>query len=126
MLGLERRIVLEDHLGERHALHLLEVIEERYFVLLPPAEAGALQEVQEAAEADMDAALAILRDGVTILGAHDHRFLSNDEVPEVLKRSAHHILVLCGLGLAEMPAELAEEELSPLAFADECRKRKTW
>jgi hypothetical protein len=126
MLGLERRIVLEDHLGERHALHLLEVIEERYFVLLPPAEAEALQEVQEALEADLDAALAILTAGVTVLGAHDHRFLSAEAVPQVLARSSHHILVLCGLGLADLPATVAEEELSPLAFADECRKRKTW
>src|SRR4051812_26397344 len=68
MLGLERRIVLEDHLGEKHALHLLEVIEDRFFVLLPPAYAAELAALQE--ENDLDEAIEILATGVGVLGAH--------------------------------------------------------
>lgn len=124
MLGLERRIVLEDHLGEKHALHLLEVIDERYFVLLPPAYALELAALQE--ENDLDEAIEILAAGVGILGVHDHRFLPGRDVPPVLARSHHHVLKLCGLRLADELPDLDEGELSPVAFADECKRRQSW
>jgi hypothetical protein len=124
MLGLERRIVLEDHLGETHALHLLEVIEDRFFVLLPPYYSAELAALQE--ENDLDEAIEILAAGLGILGAHDHRFVPGREVPDILARSIHHVLKLCGLRLADDLPELDDGELSMVAFADECKRRQSW
>ncbi|MDB5096159.1 MAG: hypothetical protein JWM80_580 [Cyanobacteria bacterium RYN_339] len=124
MLGLERRIVLEDHLGEKHALHLLEVIEERFFVLLPPAYATELAALQE--DNDLDEAIEILAAGLGVLGAHDHRFVPGREVPAILARSVHHVLKLCGLRLADDLPDLDAGELSPIAFSDECKRRQSW
>lgn len=126
MLGLQRRIVLEDHLGRKYAHCLLETIEERYFVLLPPAEADEVAELQERPDGGLDEALEILVDSLQVIGVRDHQFLPLRAIPSVLARSRHHVLVLAGVRMAAMPEALRDEELTPLAFMDECRKRMSW
>lgn len=127
MLALQRRIVLEDHLGEKHAHYLLETIEERYFVLLPPAAAERVAVLQqEELEGGLDEALEILAENVTVLAMRDHRFLPPCDVPPVLERSRHHVLVLVAGRMGDLPDEVEDEELTPLAFMDEYRKRIGW
>lgn len=126
MLHLERRVVLEDHLGEKHAHFLLETIDDRYFVLLPPAAAEEVARLQTLDGDGLDEALDILALGVAVLGVRDHRFLLTRDVPAVLARSRHHALVLAGMRMGALPEGLRDEELSPVAFMNECRKRMSW
>ena len=126
MLGLERRIVLEDHGGDRHAYCLLETVEECFFVLLPLDEAEQVAELQARPDGGLDEALELLVESVAVIGVRDHRFLPSREVPEVLARSRHHVLVLTGARLAGLPDEPTPEELSELAFLTECKRRLGW
>jgi hypothetical protein len=129
MLGLQHKIVLEDHTGEKHTLHLLEIIADQYFVLLPPAEAAELQSLQEGGEAIADDAVEILVDSLCIISVRNHRFLDPDQLPSILAQSRHHILRLCGLRLdaeALPPADRIGGDALARAFAEECRLRQSW
>ena len=128
MLGFDRRIVLEDHLGVKHPVYLLETIASHLFVLLPPEAADRLAEMQ-ADKADAEAALAVLAEDLMIMDVRGHQFLPPSELPGALARSRHHILVLLGqrLGNEDLPAGVpAAEDLSEHAFAEELQRRAAW
>lgn len=128
MLGFDRRIVLEDHLGVKHPVFLLETIASHLFVLLPPEAADRLAAMQ-ADKADAEAALAVLAEDLMIMDVRDHGFLPPSEVARALAGSRHHILVLLGqrLGGEGLPAgDPDEEDLSPHAFAEELQRRAAW
>lgn len=128
MLGFDRRIVLEDHLGDRHGVYLLEAIGGHFFVLLEPDPADVLAALQ-AAGAELEAALEVLEDELQVMDVRSHRFLPPHEVPEVLARSNHHVLTMLGLRLGgtDLPRTAPPEvELSAHAFAEELRRRATW
>ncbi len=128
MLGLDHRIVLEDHLGERHPLNLLEIIADRYFVLLPPTQARKLKPLQQTPGGKMDDALDILTNHVSVISVRDHRFLTQTTAAEVLGRSRHHILRLVGLRLGGdlPPCTARAEEFSISAFQEELERRSGW
>lgn len=128
MLGFDRRIVLEDHLGAKHPVYLLETIDKHYFVLLPPDAADQLSAMQ-ADKASVDAALEVLESDLEVMDVRCHQFLGRSEVAKALAGSRHHILVLLGqrLGGEELPAaEPSEDDLSAHAFAEELQRRTAW
>lgn len=128
MLGFDRRIVLEDHLGERHPVYLLETIGGHYFVLLEPDPAEVLADLQ-AQGAELDAALEVLEEELQVMDVRSHRFLPPHEVPGVLARSRHHVLTMLGLRLGgtDLPRTAPPEaELTAHAFAEELRRRTAW
>lgn len=128
MLGLQHKIVLEDHEGERHTLHLLEIVADQFFVLLPPSQAVRLDDARNSDAAVADHALDILTQSLSVISVRDHRFLHSVEVPEVLAQSRHHILRLCGLRLEPgLPAcQLPDTSDLAAAFAQELTRRQHW
>lgn len=128
MLGFDRRIVLEDHLGIKHPVYLLETIASHLFVLLPPEAADRLAAMQ-ADRADAEDAMAVLAEDLMVMDVRGHHFLPPSEVARALAGSRHHILVLLGqrLGGGSLPAgALGEEDLSAHAFAEELQRRAAW
>lgn len=128
MLGFDRRIVLEDHLGEKHPVYLLETIDSHLFVLLPPDAADELAEMQ-AAQAGVEAALEVLEDHLTVMDVRCHQYLEGDALGHALAGSRHHVLVLLGQRLAGAGLPQAvptEADLSAHAFAEELHRRTAW
>ena len=128
MLGFDRRIVLEDHLGTRHPVYLLETLDRHLFVLLSPDAADRLAAMQ-AAQAGVEEALEVLEEDVQVMDVRCHQFLERDELAEALAGSRHHILVLLAqrLGGEALPTdEPSEADLSAHAFAQELQRRTTW
>jgi hypothetical protein len=127
LLGLKRRILLEDHTGRKHALHLLEVIQERYFVLLPPDPAERLSALQEA-QGSIDEALVILMAHIHILSMREHKFLKPADLPEILRHSTHYVLCQMALRLSPGLPEVPEHAgvLDAHAFFEESLRRKAW
>ncbi len=127
LLGLKRRILLEDHSGHRHSLHLLEVIQARYFVLLAPDPAERLSALQQA-QASIDEALVILMEHIHILSMREHQFLKQAELPEILRHSTHYVLRQVALRLSPGLPEVPEHAglLDAHAFFEESLRRKAW
>ena len=128
MLVFDRRIVLEDHLGEKHPVFLLETIASHLFVLLPPDAADELADMQ-AAHAGVEAALDVLGEHVMVMDVRCHQFLERDALGEALAGSRHHVLVLLGqrIGNEGLPeGEPSEADLSAHAFAEELHRRTAW
>ncbi|HEY9721366.1 MAG TPA: hypothetical protein V6D47_05090 [Oscillatoriaceae cyanobacterium] len=128
MLTLQHRIVVEDELGEKHALNLLEIVADRYFVMLPPEQAEKLQTLQSRFTRIIDPAVTILMDALVVVSVREHRFLQPDELPEVLSQSRHHILRICAARLIDaLPVfpDISETAMAT-AFREECRLRKGW
>lgn len=126
ILSLQRRIVLEDHTGEKHALHLLEIIDDQFFILLPPTQAEALANLQATHPEVADDAVDILTDHLTGVCVRDHSFLDTPDLAELLGESRHHILRLCGLRLGGQLAPADGGDLSVQAFVEERKRRHTW
>ena len=135
MLGFDRRIVLEDHLGVKHPVYLLETLDGHHFVLLPPEAADRLSALQ-AARGSIDDALAVLETTLLVMDVRSHRFLERDEAADVLLGSRHHVLVMLATRLGGDGEEAAPmrpvadanrtAEVSAHAFAEECRRRAAW
>ncbi|MEB3196312.1 MAG: hypothetical protein VKP62_03825 [Candidatus Sericytochromatia bacterium] len=125
MFAFDRHITLEDHLGQRHALALIDRIDGHYFVLLP---CEAIREVVSHC-ADVEAVLETLDAALLIMDVRRHRFLPGLEAAEVLSRSGHPVLrALAPRWLVEsQPAadDESSDEWSAEAFASECRRRAT-
>lgn len=128
MLGLQHKIVLEDDQGQRHTLHLLEIVADQYFVLVPPDQAGELGRLRTSDGTIADAAVELLSAALSVVCVRDHRFLRPDELSCILRQSRHHILRLCGLRLECDLPPLARMKTPQLAraFAEECRLRERW
>lgn len=128
MLTLQHRIVVEDEQGAKHALNLLEIVADRYFVMLPPEQAERLHLLQSRFTRIVDPAVTILLNALVVISVREHRFLQRDELPEVLSQSRHHILRICAARLIDaLPAFPALNEAAlATAFREECRLRKGW
>jgi hypothetical protein len=128
MLGFDRRIVLEDHLGEKHPVHLLETLDGHLFVLLPPDAADRLAAMQ-AAQAGAEAALEVLEAELMVMDVRSHQFLDRLDIADALEASRHHILVRLArrLGGDDLPdGAPTEADLSAHAFAEEIQRRTAW
>ena len=125
MLSFDRRVTLEDHLGQRHRACILETIDGHLFVLVPPREAERLAALQ-AAGGPPGGLLDILEDAIGVMDVRRHEFLSRPLAAVALARSSHQVLRMLAARLDDdapgLPAG-EDDDLSAHAFLEECRRR---